>query len=96
MFEGEYKNGKKWKGKEYNSKGKLLFKGKYSNGEKQKGKEYDSEGTLIFKDEYLDGKKWNGKVKEYNDDKLIFDVNTWKEKNGMEKDIIMKETKSMY
>ena len=52
MFEGEYKNGKKWKGKEYNSKGKLLFKGKYSNGEKQKGKEYDSEGTLIFKDEY--------------------------------------------
>ena len=29
IFEGEYKNGKKWKGKQYNSKGELTFEGEY-------------------------------------------------------------------
>ena len=42
----EMRNGK---GKEYNSKGKLIYEGEYKNGEKNgEGKEYDSKGKLIY------------------------------------------------
>ena len=59
---------KKWKGKEYNYKGKLIFEGEYLNGEKNgKGKEY-YKGKLIFEGEYLNGERWNRKRKKYNDE----------------------------
>ena len=39
IFEGEYKEGKKYKGKEYNNKDKLIFEGEYKDGIKYNGKE---------------------------------------------------------
>ena len=41
IYEGEDKNGLKWKGKgkEYNDKDKLIFEGEYLNGQKWNGKE---------------------------------------------------------
>ena len=49
MFEGEYLNGKRWKGKEYYSNGKLKFEGEYLNGKRNgKGKEYNIYGKLEF------------------------------------------------
>ena len=61
-FEGEYKNGKKWNGNEYDKNGNLECEFKNGNG---KGKEYDYDGILIFEGEYLNGER-NGKGKEYN------------------------------
>ena len=42
LFEGEYKDGKRYKGKEYNYNGKLGFEGEYKDGKRYngKGKEY--------------------------------------------------------
>ena len=41
--------GKRFKGKEYDSNGKLKFEGDYLNGKSNgKGKEYDYDGDLIF------------------------------------------------
>ena len=44
IFEGEYKEGKKWngKGKEYNNKKELVFEREYKEGKRWngKGKEY--------------------------------------------------------
>ena len=42
IFEGEYKDCKKYKGKEYNEDGKLIFEGEYINAKRWngKGKEY--------------------------------------------------------
>ena len=68
IFEGEYLNGERKKGKEYNKYGKsifeggdLLFEGEYLNGERwnEEGKEYDDDDELIFEGEYLNGKKMN-------------------------------------
>ena len=48
MFEGEYLNGKKWKGKgkefKYENFGELIFEGEFENGKRWngKGKEYDN------------------------------------------------------
>ena len=71
-FEGEYRNGQKYKGKEYNYCGTLKFDGEYRNGQKYKGKEYNHRGELIFEGEYKNGKKYKGK--EYNDlGELIFE-----------------------
>jgi len=64
IFEGEYLNGERWKGKEYGYNGEILFKGEYSNGKRSKGKEYNYEEELLFEGEYLNGKKWKGKGKE--------------------------------
>ena len=51
-FEGEYLNGKRNKGKEYNYYNGnliLIFEGEYLNGRRNKGKEYDVyDGELIF------------------------------------------------
>ena len=62
LFEGEYLNGKKWKGKlttYFN--GELRYDGELLNGKKHgKAKRY-YEGILIFEGEYLNGKIWNGK-----------------------------------
>ena len=73
MFEGEYLNGKRWKGKgkEYNKDGRLIFEGEYLNGKRWNGneKEYDYHGDIIFEGEYLNGKilkKWKNKIIMYN------------------------------
>ena len=58
-FNGEYKDGKKWKGqiKEY-YKDILVFDGKLLNGEKHgPAKEYYNNGKLEFESVYLNGKK---------------------------------------
>ena len=60
-FEGEYLNGKKWNGKEYNIKGKIGYEIKDGKGNI---KEYNYDGKFIFEGEYLNGER-NGKGKEY-------------------------------
>ena len=74
-FEGEFLNGKKWKGiiKEYHgdNQKKIKFDGEYLNG-KKKGKEYDMNGQLVFEGEYIDDKKWNGTI--YNRNGFLFKI----------------------
>ena len=73
IFKGEYKDGKKYKGKEYNDYGRLKIEGEYKDGKYYKGKEY-YRGKLKFEGEYKDGKYYKGKIKKYNDNgKLIFE-----------------------
>ena len=57
MFEGEYLNGKRWNGKEYDKNGIIEFEIKNGNG---KGKEYYNDCKLKFEGEYLYS-KWEGK-----------------------------------
>ena len=69
IFEGEYLNGKKWKGieKQYDEDtGNLIFEYEYKNGERNgEVKEYDKYNEeLFFYGTYLDGKR-NGQGKEY-------------------------------
>ena len=87
IFEGVYKNGKRWDSDDTTSEYKLkdgkgyteeinedyIYKGEYSNGEKNgKGKEYYF-NQLVFEGEYKNGKK-NGKGKEFKDGyKLVFE-----------------------
>ena len=63
LFEGEYLNGYKLKGKEFNTNGELIFEREYRNEEKRwigKGKEYDyNDNNLSYEREYLNGIKWN-------------------------------------
>ena len=61
-FEGEYLNGKKIKGKEYDLYGNIIL-ALEGNG---KGKEFIDKGKIVFEGEYLNGKRWNGKG--YNPD----------------------------
>ena len=87
LFEGEYLNNKRWKGKEYYETGELEFEGEFLNGKRLKGKEYDEIGELEFEGEYLNGKRWNGKGKEYyyddDDDEFIYEGQYLKgERNG--------------
>ena len=60
LFEGEYLNGKKWKGKgkDFNYDGNLEFEGIYVYGYKYNGKAYANH-RLEFEGEYLFDKKWN-------------------------------------
>ena len=61
-YEAQYSNGlKNGKGKEYDSKGKLIFEGEYKNNKKWNGKGYDASKNIVY--ELING---NGKVKEYN------------------------------
>ena len=72
-FEGEFKNGKKWEGKENGQD----FKGVYLNGKRWNGKakEYqnihigpscvDFKDILVFEGEYINGKK-KGKGQKYD------------------------------
>ena len=72
-YEGEYLFNKKWNGKVYDEKGKIIYELIEGEG---KIKEYNiNNGKLIFDGEYLNGIK-NGKGKEYNrhNDQLIFEV----------------------
>ena len=71
LFEGEFKNGERWKGKEYD----IIYylRENYLNGEKRKGKEYGVFKRLIFEGEYLHERR-NGKGKEYDvDDNILFE-----------------------
>ena len=65
IFEGEFFNNKKLKGKEYHEN-ILEFEGEYLCGNKWNGIVYDSRGNV--KHEIING---NGKVKEYYDDGQI-------------------------
>ena len=61
MFEGEYKNGGRWKGKQYYSKDSIEYEGEYLYGRYNgKGKEYFDNGKALFEGEFLDNHKWNG------------------------------------
>ena len=74
VFEGEYKNKKRWEGKGIEYYGKSLkFEGEYKNGEIWKGKEYDSyNANTIYEGEFINGKR-HGKGKEYYFDKIIYE-----------------------
>ena len=70
IFEGEYKNNRKFNGKikQYYINGTLKFDGELSNFSiKGKGKEYYDNGILKYEGDYLKD-KWNGKGKEYHED----------------------------
>ena len=62
IFEGEYLNGKRWNGNEYDPDNNFAYKLKNGNGLIKK---YDYDGNLIFEGEYLNGKR-NGEGKAYN------------------------------
>ena len=53
LFEGEYKEGKKYKGKEYDNNGKLIFEGEFRNDKRWNG--------IILEGEYKDGIEYKGK-----------------------------------
>ena len=58
IFEGEYKNGKKWNGQGYDGSKKIVYKLKNDNGIV---KEFEN-SNLIFEGEYLnEKKKWKRK-----------------------------------
>ena len=59
-FKGEFINGKKITGKEYDNYGYLI-----SIIKEGKGEEYYKNKELKFKGEYLNGKRWNGIVFNY-------------------------------
>ena len=74
IFEGDYSEGEREKGKEYSEvNGDLLFKGEYSDGKRNgKGEEFYYNGKILFKGEYKNGKRWNGK--EYKNDVIEFEI----------------------
>ena len=69
IFEGEYKDDKKWNGKGYDEDGNVIYEINNGNG---KIKEYNNYGKLIFEGEYAKGKR-NGFGKEYRFGELIFE-----------------------
>ena len=84
LFEGEYKNGKRWNVKEYDEKGNKIYE---LINEKGFIKEYDEGRNLKYEEKYLNGKR-NGKGKEYDiNGKVILD--------GMEKVMVKMEIKYM-
>ena len=67
IFEGEYLNDYKIKGKEYNLKGTLMYEGEYLYDKKNgKGKEYYEDGHLLYEGEFLSNKRTNGKIYYYD------------------------------
>ena len=77
LFEGEYFNDYKVKGKEYYANGKLKFEGEYLFNKKLKGKIYDCNGNIIFK---LDN--GNAKIEEkenYKCIKILYNSNSTEE-----------------
>ena len=69
-FVGEYLNGKKWNGKEYDWKNKITYILK--DGKGYVTKNIHKLDKIIYEGEYLKGER-NGKVKEYYDNNLIFE-----------------------
>jgi len=73
LFEGEYLDENKWKGKiKKYDKDELIFEGEYLNGKiwSGKGKEIEPLVNIIFEGEYINGKK-NGIVKRYNHKNIL-------------------------
>ena len=66
IFEGEYLNNYRNKGKEYNKNGKLLFEGEYLFAKKWNGKIYDYNGNVIY--ELING---NGIIEDNEYEKKI-------------------------
>ena len=88
IFEGFYKEGVKWKGKQiFYKDSKKQFEWEYLNGDNnKKGKEYDINDNLIYEGGYYQIFR-NGYGKEYDKDvKLIFEgeYNIGSKKNGRE------------
>ena len=84
VFKGAYLNGKRnGKGIEYNSNtGKIIFEGEFISNKKWSGKGYNEKNEIEY--EIKDG---TGKVKEYFNDKLIYDGEYLKGKrNGIGKE----------
>ena len=68
LFEGEYLNNFRFKGKKYIA-GRLEYEGEYLWNKKWNGKGYDEKGNILY-----EIKNGTGKAKEYDDEgKLIFD-----------------------
>ena len=70
-FEGEYFNGKKWKGKIF-----IKYPDKFYILQNGKGyvKEYDNIQDILFEGEYLNGNQWKGKGEEFDwNGNLIFE-----------------------
>ena len=77
IFDGEYLNGERKKGKEYNIYGFIIYEGEFKNGKRSgKGKEYNEDNNnLIFDGEYLNGERKKGReyYLDYIYNKLIFE-----------------------
>ena len=67
LFEGEYMNNSRIRGKEFYKNGKLKFEGEYLFKNKLKGKFFDFNGSVIFK---LNNKN-NEKIEEMDDELRI-------------------------
>ena len=80
---GEYINGKRIYGREYNNKGNLIL----IIDKNGKGKEYYYNDIIKFEGEYLYGKRWNGKGYNYNGNE-IYEIKNGKG-NVKEYDYIM-------
>ena len=65
LYEGTYKDNKRYIGKEYYKDGDIKFKGEFKEGKYYYGKEYYYKGRLKFEGEYKNGKYYKGK--EYYD-----------------------------
>ena len=68
LFIGEFKNGLKYKGREYNENKKLIFDGDYSKGGliyNGYGKEFINK-ELVYEGTYKEGYKCDGNVKQYS------------------------------
>ena len=83
IFEGVYNYGEREGfGKEFNN-GIVIFEGKYKNGKKYgKGREYNKYGKLIFEGEFYEGEKKKGSLKEYFNDKFLFNASYLKYNNS--------------
>ena len=68
IFDGEYKNDEKYKGKFYKNN-ESEFEGEFKNGEKWTGKRYDKDGNIVY--QLING---YGNIKEFDvDGDLIFE-----------------------
>ena len=88
LFEGEYLNGERTKGKEYDFYGNVIFDGEFLNGQRTKGKEFNrilaSKGESLnlkrrefnvffkFEGEFSNGIRKNGK-EYYKNGKVIYE-----------------------
>ena len=80
IFEGEYLNNYKIRGKEYYKNGKLFFEGEYLFTKKWNGKIYDYNGNILFElkngNGIIEDSKYNNKITifigENLDDKIIW------------------------
>ena len=66
LFDGEYMNNSRIKGKEYYENGKLKYEGEYLFNRKWSGKGYDKKGNKLY-----ELKNGNGYVEEDNEEQII-------------------------